>query len=292
MNTPLSPRPSNGLLSNRTALVTGASAGIGEAIALRLAALGATTYAAARRTERMRHLQDHGVRVLPLDLTDEASIRACADSIAAEHGGIDILVNNAGYGSYGSVEEVPMDDARRQIEVNLFGLAALSKYAIPHMRAQRWGKIFNITSVGGLSAAPYGGWYHASKFAVEGLSSSLRQELSPFGVDVVLVRPGAIKTEWAGIAADSLLRVSGDGPYAKAVRPLHALFTGEQLQGMAGTPDQIADTIEQALRARRPRSAYIAPRAARTMIAIGRLLGSDRLRDRAMRAFMRLPATM
>jgi NAD(P)-dependent dehydrogenase (short-subunit alcohol dehydrogenase family) len=279
-------------LNQRTALVTGASSGIGEAAALRLATMGITTYAAARRIDRMKHLQDKGIHVLPLDVTDQQSIERCVAEIAERHGGIDILVNNAGYGSYGSIEEVPLDEARRQMEVNLFGLAALTQRAIPHMRKQRWGKIINVTSIGGVQAAPYGGWYHATKFAVEGLSSSLRQELSPFEVDVILVRPGAIKTEWGGIAAESLLRVSGNGPYALAVRSMHKLFTGPRLENMAADPSVIADVIEQAITARRPKSAYMAPLAARIMVRVGKLLGSDHLRDRSTRAFMQLPEKM
>jgi NAD(P)-dependent dehydrogenase (short-subunit alcohol dehydrogenase family) len=284
--------PMNGPLTTRTALVTGASSGIGEATALRLVSLGITTYAAARRVERMQHLEAKGIHVLPLDVTDARSIEACVAAIEARHGGTDILVNNAGYGSYGSIEEVPLDEARRQVEVNLFGLAALTQRAIAHMREQRWGKIINITSIGGLQASPYGGWYHATKYAVEGLSSALRQELSPFGVDVILIRPGAIKTEWSGIAAESLLRVSGKGPYASAVQPMHQLFTGPKLESMAADPAVIADTIAEAIAARRPKSAYMAPRAARIMIGVGKLLGSDRLRDASTRAFMKLPAKM
>jgi short-subunit dehydrogenase len=282
----------NRKLNERIALVSGASSGIGEATALRLASMGITTYAAARRVERMQHLPAKGIRVLPLDVTDAQSIEACVKEIETTGGGIDILVNNAGYGSYGSIEEVPLDEARRQVEVNLFGLAALTRRAIPHMREQRWGKIINVSSIGGVQASPYGGWYHATKFAVEGLSSSLRQELSPFEVDVILVRPGAIKTEWIGIAGESLLRVSGKGPYAMAVQSLYKLFTGTQLENMAVGSSVIADVIAEAISARRPKTAYIAPRAARIMVGIGKLLGSDRLRDSSTRAFMKLPAKM
>ncbi len=279
-------------LTQRVALVTGASSGIGEAIALRFAAMGITTYAAARRVDRMAGLLQHGIHVLPLDLTDAASIDHCVAQISARHGGVDILVNNAGYGAYGSVEEMPMDDARRQVEVNLFGLAALTRCVIPHMRQQRWGKILNITSIGGVQAAPYGGWYHATKFAVEGLSSSLRQELAPFDVDVVLIRPGAIRSEWADIAAGHMREVSGAGPYRAAVGALHTLFTSERLQKMAGDPAVIADVAQRAVTATRPKSAYTAPRAARIMLWVGKLLGSDRLRDWSTRAFMGLPGKM
>lgn len=273
---------------NKTALVTGASAGIGQATALRLASMGITTYAAARRLDRMEHLKEHGIRVLPLDLTSEDSIWECSQQIGA----VDILVNNAGYGSYGAVEEVPMVEARRQLEVNLLGLASLTQLVIPHMREQRWGKIVNVTSVGGLQAAPYGGWYHATKFAVEGLSSSLRQELRPFGVDVILIRPGAILTEWGDIAADSLLKTSGEGPYHRAARALHKLFTGPQLRGMAGSPEDIAEVIGKAITARCPSSAYTAPREARLMVLLSKLAGSDRVRDGLTRALMGLPSRM
>lgn len=275
-------------LSQRVALVTGASSGIGEAIAVRLASLGITTYAAARRVERMEALRQHGIHILPLDLTDAASIDDCVARI----GGIDILVNNAGYGAYGSIEEMPMDEARRQFEVNLFGLAALTRRVIPHMRQQRWGRILNVTSIGGVQAAPYGGWYHATKFAVEGLSSSLRQELTPFGVDVVLIRPGAIRSEWADIAAGHMQRISGNGPYAAAVGALHRLFTSERLQKLAADPAVIADVAQHAVSAARPKPAYVAPRAARVMLRVGKLLGSDRLRDWSTRAFMGLPGKM
>ncbi len=282
----------NKTLKQRTALVTGASAGIGEATALRLASLGITTYAAARRVEKMEHLKTRGIRVLKLDVTDEESIKECVGKIAGETGGVDILVNNAGYGSYGSIEEVPLAEARRQVEVNLFGLAALTQLVIPHMREQRWGKILNVTSIGGKVAGPYGGWYHTTKFAVEGLTASLRQELAPFDVDAILIRPGAIKTEWSGIAADSLLDVSGAGPYAAAVRKLHGLFTGEQLEKMAADPSVIADVIEKAITVRRPESAYVAPFAGRMMLFLAKLAGNDRRRDALNRWFMKLPVKM
>jgi NAD(P)-dependent dehydrogenase (short-subunit alcohol dehydrogenase family) len=282
----------NSKLNERIALVSGASSGIGEATVLRLASMGITTFAAARRVDRMQHLTAKGIHVLPLDVTDAQSIESCVKAIELQKGGIDILVNNAGYGSYGSIEEVPLEEARRQVEVNLFGLAALTQRVIPHMREQRWGKILNISSIGGLQASPYGGWYHATKYAVEGLSSSLRQELSPFEVDVILIRPGAIKTEWTAIAAKSMLQVSGNGPYAQAVQPLYQLFTGSKLESMAVEPSVIADVIAQAISAHRPKSAYMAPRAARIMIGVGKLLGSDRLRDSSTRAFMKLPAKM
>jgi NAD(P)-dependent dehydrogenase (short-subunit alcohol dehydrogenase family) len=278
--------------TNKVALVTGASSGIGEAIALRLAAMGVTTYAAARRLDRMKHLEEKGIRVLGLDLTDEVSIEACNRTITIETDGIDILVNNAGYGSYGSFEEIPLGEARRQFEVNLFGLARLTQLAIPRMRTNRSGWIVNVSSIGGVGASPYGSWYHATKFALEGLTSALRQELNPFGVNVVILRPGAIDTEWRGIAGASLLERSGKGPYAKATQAMYAKFMGPDFDKMVANPKVIADVVEEILRSPRLKSVYTAPRMARTMTLVTSLLGSDWLRDAFTRRFIGLPKTM
>ncbi|HEY4415394.1 MAG TPA: oxidoreductase [Verrucomicrobiae bacterium] len=277
---------------SKIALVTGASSGIGEATALRLASMGITTYAAARRTERMEHLKSHGIRIRQLDLTDEKSIQGCVAGICAESGGIDILINNAGYGSYGSIEEVPLSEARRQFEVNLFGLAALTQLVIPRLRQQRRGWIINITSIAGIHALPYGGWYHATKFAVEGLSSALRQELQPFDVNVVIIRPGLIKTEWSNIATQSLTEVSGKGPYAAAVRAIYTLFKSDKITNLAAAPSVIADVVQKIVLAKHPRSVYTAPFAGRLMVRLGKLAGCDYLRDRINRVFMGLPRKM
>ena len=175
----------------RTALVTGASSGIGEETARRLQGLGYTVYGAARRTGRLEKLAAEGVRPLAMDVTDDASMTAGIARIIEETGRIDVLINNAGYGSYGAIEDVPIDEARRQFEVNLFGLGRLVQLVTPHMRGQKSGTIINISSMGGRLTTPLGGWYHATKYAVEPLSDALRMELKPFGIDVVLVEPGA-----------------------------------------------------------------------------------------------------
>ncbi len=275
-------------MMKRVALVTGASSGIGADAAIQLAAAGFTTYAAARRVERMAPLRDKGVRIIALDVTDPASVDACLARIRAESGGIDVLVNNAGYGSYGAIEEVPMEAARRQFEVNLFGLATLTQRVIPHMREQRWGRIVNVSSIGGVGATPYGGWYHATKFALEGYSSALRQEVAPFGVHVVVVRPGAIMTEWGGIAMESLLEVSGKGPYRKAVQKMAALFTKLAVNPkMVVPPSVIGDVIRDAATKRRPRAVYIAPFIARLGPFMQWLL-SERMSDAAVRLMMGL----
>src|SRR5271169_1594020 len=185
---------------NKTALVTGASSGIGEATVRRLLAGGYKVFAGARRQDRMAPLAALGATLVPLDLTDDGSIVRAVEAIKAQSGRIDVLVNNAGYGSYGALEDVPLDEARRQFEVNVFGLARLCQLVLPMMRAQKSGKIVNITSIGGKIWEPLGSWYHATKFAVEGLSDCLRVEVGRFGIDVIIIEPGAIRTEWAGIA--------------------------------------------------------------------------------------------
>ena len=149
----------------------------------------------------MAELATAGAALLKLDLTDDASIVAAVNAIKSEAGRIDVLVNNAGYGSYGALEDVPLSEGRRQFEVNVFGLARLCQLVLPMMRAQKSGKIVNITSIGGKIWEPLGGWYHATKFAVEGLSDCLRVEVAPFGIDVIVIEPGAIRTEWAGSRA-------------------------------------------------------------------------------------------
>lgn len=240
----------------KTALVTGASAGIGEATVKRLLKDGYTVFAAARRLDRMQPLKRLGAQLIDLDLTDEASIVAAIETIRAATGRLDLLVNNAGYGSYGAVEDVPMEEARRQVEVNLFGLARLCQLSTPLMRAQQSGTIVNVTSIGGKFGEPFGGWYHATKFAVEGLSDCLRMELKPFGIRVVVIEPGAIRTEWGGIAHQSLIECSGKSAYAPYALRHAALLAGVDGTNIASPPEVVANTIAKAAAARRPRIRY------------------------------------
>lgn len=265
---------------NRTALVTGASSGIGEATVRRLLADGYRVFAAARRLDRMQPLAALGATLLPLDLTDEASIVAAMGAVAdATGGGPDILVNNAGYGSYGALEDVPMDEARRQIEVNLIGLARLCQLAIPSMRTRGSGAIINVTSIGGKFGEPFGSWYHATKFAVEGLSDCLRMELKPFGINVIVVEPGAILTEWNKIAQDSLLERSGDTAYAPFARRHAAMLGGADTSRLPSSPDVVARTIGKAIATRNPKARYATGGGAPVFLFLAWLL-PDRLLDR------------
>jgi NAD(P)-dependent dehydrogenase (short-subunit alcohol dehydrogenase family) len=256
-------------------LITGASSGIGEETVKRLMTAGYTVYAGARRLDRMKSLADAGAHVLALDLTDDASMAAAVDTVMQEAGCIDVLINNAGYGSYGALEDVPLEEARRQFDVNLFGLARLTQLVLPAMRAQRSGRIINVSSIGGKFGEPFGTWYHATKFALEGLSDSLRMELYPFGIDVVVIQPGATHSEWSQIAHESLLKYSSDGPYAKGATA-HANMMEEGHKGsVPAQPSVVANTIVQAVQASKPKTRYVTGGLARTMLFMRRVL-SDR----------------
>lgn len=258
------------------ALVTGASSGIGRDFALRLLAEGYLVYGAARRTERMADLATAGCEVIALDVTKDETMVAAVDRIMRDHGRIDVLINNAGYGQYGALEDVPMEEARRQMETNLIGPARLVQLCLPPMRAQRHGRIFNISSIGGKLASPMGGWYHASKFALEGYSDALRNEVSRFGIDVVVIEPGGIESEWAGIACDEAERYSGQGAYADFAARFRAL---QSRLGESPPPRVISDLIVKALRSRRPATRYHAGRLAGPLLFLRKIL-PDRMFDR------------
>jgi NAD(P)-dependent dehydrogenase (short-subunit alcohol dehydrogenase family) len=264
--------------AGRVALVTGGSSGIGERAAIRLQEAGFTTYAVARRVDRMQELAEAGVTTFAMDVTDDASMTAGIERIVGEHGRFDVLVNNAGYGSYGAVENVPIDEARRQFEVNVFGLARLIQLVTPQMREQQSGRIINISSVGGKFYEPMGAWYHATKFAVEGFSDSLRLELAPYGIRVVIVEPGPIRTEWNELARAHLVSSSAGTPYERQAEGVRARMESGDGPMMSG-PDVVGRKIARAATARRPRSRYPVGRGAGSVVTARRLLP-----DRAMDA--------
>ncbi|KSU76683.1 NADP-dependent 3-hydroxy acid dehydrogenase YdfG [Pseudarthrobacter enclensis] len=272
-------------MPTKTALVTGASSGIGEATARKLQSLGFTVYGAARRTDRLADLATDGVRPLAMDVTDDASMQSGIDRIIAETGQIDVLVNNAGYGSYGALEDVDIDEGRRQFDVNVFGAIRLAQLVLPHMRSRRSGTIVNISSMGGKIYTPLGGWYHGTKFALEALSDCLRLEVKPFGIDVVVIEPGGIATEWGGIAADLLLKTSGQGPYAAQAQAMAKSLKAETSANRNSPPSVIADAIAKAVTASKPKTRYALGFGARPLIAARRLLGDrqfDALISRAV----------
>ncbi|WP_114937610.1 oxidoreductase [Mucilaginibacter endophyticus] len=262
----------------KVALVTGASSGIGEATVILLANNGYKVYGAARRVEKMRHLKLAGIEILAMDISDDETMVQGVNEIIKREENIDILVNNAGFGSFGAVEDVAMKDARYQMEVNLIGLARLCQLILPHMRRQHSGKIINITSIGGKMATPMGGWYHASKFAVEGLSDSLRMEVKQFGIDVIVIEPGGVKTEWAGIAANHAGSVSGDTVYKAMADKAKEI---DAAQDKFSEPVEIARTIQKAIEAKKPKARYSAGSMAGVILFLKKWL-SDAAFDKFM----------
>ena len=237
-------------------LVTGASSGIGYESAILLAKKGHKVYGAARRVERMEPLKEYGITPMSLDVTSNESMQKCVADILAAEGRIDVLVNNAGYGYFGAIENVTMAEARRQLEVNVFGLARLTQLVLPSMREHGSGRIVNVGSVVGRVVLPFGGWYHVSKYSVEALSDALRMELKPFGIDVALIEPGGINTEWGHIAADHLEESCKDTPYAqsaqKEARLMHIAYSSKYL----ARPTCVSRAIGKAVTARHPRHRY------------------------------------
>ncbi len=254
-------------------LVTGASSGIGKATAHALLDRGHTVHVAARRVEAMEDLRQRGAVALPMDITRNADTAAVVEHILGEHGRIDVLVNNAGFATYGAVEDITIDEARYQFEVNLFGLARLTQRVIPSMRERKQGRIINLSSMGGKIYTPLGAWYHATKHALEGWSDCLRLELAPFGIGVVIVEPGMIATEFGDVMTAPMLERSGRGPYGDLARSIAKTSVA------MSPPTVIAAAIVRAVEAGRPKTRYVAGRMARTLMFVRKYLG-DRLYDR------------
>jgi len=267
---------------SKTVLITGCSSGIGHVTAERLASDGWTVYATARKPETLADLEQRGCRTLALDVTDETSMSTAVQAVADAEGAVGVLINNAGYSQSGAVESVPIDQVRRQFETNVFGLIRMCQLALPGMRAQGWGRIVNLSSMGGRLTFPGGGIYHATKYAVEAISDALRFEVRGFGVEVIVIEPGLIVTNFGETAAGS---VAGDGPYAEFNRAV-AEKTEQAYRGplakLGAGPEAVASTIAGALKADRPKPRYPVTPSARLMIGQRRLM-PDRLWDRAMR---------
>ena len=271
---------------SKAVLITGCSTGIGRATALRLAKAGHTVYATARKVETMQDLGAAGCKLLALDVCDETSIKAAVAKVEAEQGAVGVLINNAGYGSEGPIEEVPMSEVRRQFETNVFGLTLLTKLVLPGMRKQRWGKIVNLSSMGGRMTLPGGGFYHATKYAVEAISDALRFEVQGFGIDVVVIEPGPIKTDFGDTAIARVAALGGpDSPYRDFLRVLQEQIKNAYdgpMGRLAADADAVAKVIETAITASRPKTRYVITMAAHMMMGLRRWLG-----DRGWDAMMR-----
>jgi NAD(P)-dependent dehydrogenase (short-subunit alcohol dehydrogenase family) len=272
---------------SKAVLITGCSSGIGRATAARLARSGWRVYASARRPETIEDLREAGCRTLALDVTDDQSMRAAVDAVEHAEGAVGVLVNNAGYSQSGAIETVPLDAVRRQFETNVFGLVRLTQLVLPRMRAQRWGKIVNVGSMGGRLSFPGGGHYHATKHAVEAISDALRFELRGFGIDVILLEPGLITTEFGETATASMTDVtsSDDDPYARFNATVGAVTKGAYdgpMRLLGAGPERVAKVIERSIRSRRPAARVTITPSAKITIATRRLL-PDRVWDAAMR---------
>jgi NAD(P)-dependent dehydrogenase (short-subunit alcohol dehydrogenase family) len=277
---------------SKAVLITGCSTGIGRATALRLAKAGHTVYATARKVATMSDLGAAGCKLLELDVCDEASVRRAVATVEQEQGAVGVLINNAGYGSEGPIEEVPMEEVRRQFETNVFGLTLLTKLVLPGMRKQGWGKIVNLSSMGGRMTLPGGGFYHATKYAVEAISDALRFEVQGFGIDVVIIEPGPIKTEFGDTAIARVAALGGpESPYKEFLTVLQKQIR-EAYEGpmgrLAADADAVARVIETAITASRPKTRYVITMAAHMMMGLRRWLG-DRQWDAMMRTQLPVP---
>ncbi len=260
-------------------LITGASSGMGKVFARDLAKEGHIVYGAARRVELLNELNNFNVKTITLDVTNDESMQQCVNQIIEKEGRIDVLVNNAGYGSYGTVEEVSMEEAKRQFEVNVFGLARMTQLVLPAMRKQKSGKIINISSIGGKIATPFGAWYHASKFAVEGMSDSLRTEVAPFGIDVVVIEPGGVKSEWADVAYQNLVKTTENTAYGEMANKFKQAFFKTTAKN--AEPEVISRLVSKAVNSSRPKTRYTGGYMAKPALFFRRWVG-DRTMDKIL----------
>jgi NAD(P)-dependent dehydrogenase (short-subunit alcohol dehydrogenase family) len=257
---------------SKAILITGCSTGIGRATAEHLAKRGYKVYASARRIETVADLEAAGCKTLALDVCDESSMRDAVEAIASAEGAVGVLVNNAGYALDGPIEEAPIDAVRRNFETNVFGLMRLTQLVLPAMRRQRWGRIINVSSMGGKMVFPGGGVYHATKFAVEAISDALRFEVRPFGIDVAVIEPGAIRTQFLDTSLGQMADGDGASPYASFRQSVDARYRATGNGPLSAGPEIVAKAIEHAIKAKRPRTRYPLTPGARTMLFARRVL--------------------
>jgi NAD(P)-dependent dehydrogenase (short-subunit alcohol dehydrogenase family) len=271
---------------SKAVLITGCSSGIGWATAERLVDVGWKVYATARNVEKIAPLEQRGCQLLPLDVTDEDSMRLAVDEVERREGAVGVLVNNAGYSQSGAVEAVPMEKVRRQFETNVFGLARMCQLVLPGMRRQGYGRIVNVSSMGGKLTFPGGGYYHATKHAVEALSDALRFEVEGFGVKVSVIEPGLIRTGFADSALGSMDDLDGENPYAGfdegVARTTAENYERGPISKLGGGSEAVAEAIEQAISARSPKSRYAVTPSAHLFLRLRRLL-PDRAWDAVLR---------
>jgi short-subunit dehydrogenase len=269
----------------RVVLITGASSGMGKETAKQLLSEGYVVYTAARRVDKMADLEELGAPAIKMDITNEEDVVNAVEKIKLHHGGVDVLVNNAGFGLYGAMEDTTIDDAKYQFEVNLFGLARLTQAVLPYMREKRTGRIVNITSMGGKIYTPLGSWYHATKHALEGWSDCLRSELAQFGIKVIIIEPGIIKTEFGTTLLGPMMERSGSSAYAEMARAVASATENSYEKGGGSHPAVVSRTVSKALKARKPNTRYVVGKFAKPLIFVRKWF-SDRVFDKAIMSQM------
>ena len=262
-------------------LITGASSGIGKDTAINLIKHGHVVYGAARRLEMMQDIIQAGGHAIKMDIMKEKNIDDVVNQIIKEQSRVDVLINNAGYGLWGAVETISIDEAKRQFDVNIFGLAYLTKKIIPIMRKQKSGKIINMSSMGGKVYTPFGAWYHATKYALEGWSDCLRIELKSFGIDVILIEPGVIKTEFQDVMMDSTVERSIGTPYEKKLKALEKATQEMYARGIGSPPSTITKLIIKAINSPNPKRRYVGGLFAKPMLFIKKWFG-DKMYEKAI----------
>lgn len=262
-------------------LITGASSGIGKDTAISLIKHGHVVYGAARRLEMMQDIIQAGGHAIKMDILKERNIDDVVNQIIKEQSRVDVLINNAGYGLWGAVETISIDEAKRQFDVNIFGLAYLTKKIIPIMRKQKSGKIINMSSMGGKVYTPFGAWYHATKYALEGWSDCLRIELKSFGIDVILIEPGVIKTEFQDVMMDSTVERSIGTPYEKKLKALEKATQEMYARGIGSPPSTITKLIIKAINSNNPKRRYVGGLFAKPMLFIKKWFG-DKMYEKAI----------
>ena len=273
-------------MNQKIVLITGVSSGIGKETAIYLTQKNYVVYGGARRVDRLKELEPFGIHTVTLDVTDEQSVNQAISQIIDKEGRIDILINNAGYGEYGAVEDVSIENAKKQMDVNVFGLAQMTQKVLPYMRKNQFGKIVNISSIAGKLTMPMGGWYHASKHAVEALSDALRLEVKRFGIDVILIEPGLIKTEWSGIAMQTMVNASNSSEYNTISSKIEHMGNKMYAKSFVPGPIKIAKTIHKAIEKKNPRARYAAGFMAKPAVFFKWLL-SDTLFDKFLLSQMK-----
>ena len=272
---------------SKVILITGASSGMGHATAKMLAERGHTVYGGARRIDRMDDLKELGVIPVSMDVTKPEDNQYVVDQIIKEQGRIDVLINNAGFGLYGPVEEVSMEDAKYQFEVNMFGLAQLTQLVIPHMRKQQSGRIISTSSMGGKIYTPLGAWYHATKHALEGWSDCLRIELAPFNIQVVLIEPGGVQTEFGDVVGKQLTKLYDESAYQEQMDPFIKMMKDMEERSPFGTkPEVLAREFTKAVESPRPKTRYVKGAMAKPLLFVRKWFG-DRMYDRLVTRMFR-----